>query len=101
MSSKPPMSILLQKPEYQTNLPMFEGNNSYESLDGLIDYLNSLKEKGYVSLIFRRSLNADEEYTFSAVRYVDKTDAELIQELGLDSVEEKRIYDALKSKYEN
>ncbi len=95
------MSILLQKPEYQTNLPIFEGTNSHEDLGDLINYLNHLKNLGYQSLIFRRSLNSDEEHTFSAVRYVDKTDAELLQELGLNSVEEKRIYNALKSKYEN
>lgn len=95
------MSISLKKPEYETNIPIFEGNNSAENLNELIYYLNHLKEEGYQSIIYRGSPNYDEPHTFSAVRYVDKNDAEILQQLGLNSDEEKRVYDALKSKYEN
>ena len=95
------MSISLKKPEYETNLPIFEGNNSAENLGELIYYLNHLKEEGYESIIYRGSPNYDEPHKFSAVRYVEKTDAEILQQLGLNSDEGKRVYDALKSKYGN
>lgn len=92
------MILSFKKAEFQKDLPMFEGSSSSENIEDLIDYLNQLKELGYEKIICH-IVGARNE--FSAFRSVDKTDAEIIQDLELHLDEEKRIYDALKTKYES